>query len=1099
MNHRRATARVPRSLAALLALALPLTAATLLTEPAAATAAETGTADASPGAVGAEKSASETDAFALARSSGKRVEIINRRTEYAETYANPDGTLTQKQFTLPIWTRHESVWRRTDATIAKREDGTIGPTASFGITFSAGGDGPLVSMDRNGNKLALSWPGKLPEPVVEGNTALYKSVLPGVDLKLIAEVDGFAEHLIVNTPEAAADPALKSIKLGVATEGVTLDDDATDQLLAKDADGNVVFSAPKPKMWEEPASTEAPTPTVKSAPAAKAFSGAVLADGTETATKDLQHAPVAADVTGNTLTLTPDPTLLAHADQFPLVIDPRFAGGYKEKWAVVYSATPDADYPNGSGWNSSNPADEPRVGYNGTGDTRSFFAMDTTGLHGSRILNATFAAEETYSWGCDASAAGPTQLWTSTDISTTPTWRNSNSYLGHFLAQKNFAHGHPNCPGVQGEDFKSAALTEFVQDGADGNWDPLVFALIVPDSYLGNVNSFKRFRNNPALEVDYDFTPTVDTAEAFEGSWASGAEGNKKVPCNGVIGHSGLVMNARVTDGDGGQVSGVFKVQDSATKKDVPFKTNYQPVASGKIASVTIRVGELHSGTFTWWAFAVDDEGTKSRETTPCTFKVDQEGPEEPVTVTKADGTAFTFQPARTALRLKLDHPATDLAGFCWSMDAPITLSTTPCAGNNWVPLASGAKQAVIDVTPVAFPESTLRVVAFDKAGNTSPNDGLADTTVLKTSPAEFVYPAGQTPLKKARQDLLGDLDGDGFTDMLAPAADSSLRFYAGDGTGRVDPYKTVGSGGWSGALIAHGGDFANFTSETLPPDGYEDAIVRLGNGQLYLYPGDGRGGLAYATRHESLPVPSDLGDKPWTRFQQIIAPGDIDQRTDTGHKNGSDMVAIECTDDKCTNARLRIYSGRTSDNDGSANQNEPFDVVDFGYTGSSSWKYYTILAIGDQNDDGVKDILARNKADGALYFYAGKIGTDGKYSLQPRTVYGTGGWEPTYRPQITTSGNAQGTVVSKTLNDDGKTINYKQFQPKAGDEQGDLWATTPADPNYTVNYVTSTGTPASTTCPTGCLLFYPGGPTTHKSPLLIGASGWSTSITAIY
>jgi hypothetical protein len=45
-------------------------------------------------------------------------------------------------------------------------------------------------------------------------------------------------------------------------------------------------------------------------------------------------------LTADTLMLTPDPTLLATADQFPLVVDPPFTGGTREKWAVVYSATP---------------------------------------------------------------------------------------------------------------------------------------------------------------------------------------------------------------------------------------------------------------------------------------------------------------------------------------------------------------------------------------------------------------------------------------------------------------------------------------------------------------------------------------------------------------------------------------------------------------------------------------------------------------------------------------------------------------------------------------------------------------------------------------
>ncbi|MFJ3106571.1 hypothetical protein [Streptomyces sp. NPDC086835] len=82
---------------------------------------------------------------------------------------------------------------------------------------------------------------------------------------------------------------------------------------------------------------------------------------------------------------------------------------------------------------------------------------------------------------------------------------------------------------------------------------------------------------------------------------------------------------------------------------------------------------------------------------------------------------------------------------------------------------------------------------------------------------------------------------------------------------------------------------------------------------------------------------------------------------------------------------------------------------------------------------------------------------------------------------------------------DTGETSTFRQFQPTIGETYGDFWATTPADPDYTGSYVDSNGTAASTTCPTGCLMFYPGGPTTHRSPRLVGSGAWSTTITGIF
>lgn len=590
--------------------------------------------------------------------------------------------------------------------------------------------------------------------------------------------------------------------------------------------------------------------------------------------------------------------------------------------------------------------------------------------------------------------------------------------------------------------------------------------------------------------------PEVISAGAFAGNWAPSADGNRPVPCNGLTGNSGLALFAKLRDNDGGTVTAQFVVTTAAGAA-VPVSKG-STVSSGGTATATVLAQNLPTGSYKWKVRARDEEGASSAFTADCAFSVDADAPADPVTVSKEDGTAFIHHQARTKMRLKLKHSATDLGGFCWSLDRPLSVSGTPCAGygNNWVPLAAGVKEATVEVVPTGRPQSTLYVLAFDKAGNHSPTGGGADTTVLKTFAPSWVYPTGQTPLNGARRDLLGDLNGDGFVDLLGPEPDGGLRLYAGNGTGRVQ-MRVIAESGWKGALIAHGGDFVNFVSPTAFPDGYEDALARLSDNKLYLYPGNGSGDFSHANRQELTP-PAGLGPMGWGRLQQIIAPGDMDQRTDAGFRKGNDLVTVECVDDACSGARLRIYSGRTL-SDGSVDQTKPFDFQEPGFTGSSGWKNYAILGIGDRNGDGVKDILARNKVDGKLYLYAGKIGADGRFGLAPRVTYATGGWQPAGRPLIVSQGNAQGTVVNKSIIDDGQVVKYRQFQPEAGDEQGDLWATTPADPELVVNYVTSAGAAATTTCPTGCLLFYPGGPNGLKPPLLVGGSGWATGVTNLF
>ncbi|MEW2291378.1 hypothetical protein ABZ719_01540 [Streptomyces sp. NPDC006743] len=101
----------------------------------AAAAAPAAAEDGSPSA--GSTTASENKAAGLAAKTGQPVEILGRREEDAETFANPDGTTTRRQYSTPVWTRYEGAWKKADATMVQRSDGTVGPASpTFGITFS---------------------------------------------------------------------------------------------------------------------------------------------------------------------------------------------------------------------------------------------------------------------------------------------------------------------------------------------------------------------------------------------------------------------------------------------------------------------------------------------------------------------------------------------------------------------------------------------------------------------------------------------------------------------------------------------------------------------------------------------------------------------------------------------------------------------------------------------------------------------------------------------------------------------------------------------------------------------------------------------------
>jgi hypothetical protein len=164
------------------------------------------------------------------------VEALSDRTEYSQTFANPSGTLTLNEAVAPVRTRRaDGTWVPVDYTLLPRPDGTVRPIAStVDVAFSGGGTGPMVRITRDGDQVALGWPAALPVPTLSGATATYADVLPGVDLQLRAQPLGFSDLLVVKSAEAARNPALRIVRLALATTGVTLRATADGGLTAVD-------------------------------------------------------------------------------------------------------------------------------------------------------------------------------------------------------------------------------------------------------------------------------------------------------------------------------------------------------------------------------------------------------------------------------------------------------------------------------------------------------------------------------------------------------------------------------------------------------------------------------------------------------------------------------------------------------------------------------------------------------------------------------------------------------------------------------------------------------------------------------------------------
>jgi DNA-binding SARP family transcriptional activator len=72
----------------------------------------------------------------------------------------------------------------------------VGASGNAMVSLSDGGACPLARLADGGRRVAVWWPWRPPEPVLSGDTATYRAVLPGVDLRVRATVDGFTGTVV---------------------------------------------------------------------------------------------------------------------------------------------------------------------------------------------------------------------------------------------------------------------------------------------------------------------------------------------------------------------------------------------------------------------------------------------------------------------------------------------------------------------------------------------------------------------------------------------------------------------------------------------------------------------------------------------------------------------------------------------------------------------------------------------------------------------------------------------------------------------------------------------------------------------------------------
>ena len=598
-------------------------------------------------------------ALEQAQESGQQVEVVGQRTESTTTYANPDGfSFTLDQATAPVRVkRSDGSWVAPDATLHRAADGSVAPAAAVvDLRFSGGGSAqPLVSIGRGGRSLALTWPGSLPVPTLDGDSAVYADVLPGVDLRMTATVEGYHEVLVVKTPAAAADPRVKHVRFGMSSDGLTVRSTAGGGLSAAAPDGQDLFTSPPAQVWDsagdaDAADAQGPVASAAALGTAEASDDAAAGAAGPAPGAHVATAPLA--VGDDSLTLVPDADVLATTDTsaFPLFIDPDVSLNSGAPTRTLLRSDGYTSY----GWGNGDDGRGEGDGHCGTwggytcgpGYTqRLYFQFSPAALKGKKVLRATFRITSTWAFQCDARW---TDLERTNNISSSTKWSTRPSELD-LMVDRDFSAGRgsacdPDSPAATIEFADNSAetnenLTPTVANFAAGKFSALTLELRAHDET--DTSAWKRFKNNAVLSVNFVANPALPTSVGIVSGSSPVCHTSSADPQ--IVSDPTPLVSGRPQTASGGESGARLRLRWrvdklSGTTWSTAFTDITRPT-SGFVGDNVVQTASLPTltdgVTYRLKALTLSYEDNQTTflntgYTQPCYFKVDSTAPKEP-------------------------------------------------------------------------------------------------------------------------------------------------------------------------------------------------------------------------------------------------------------------------------------------------------------------------------------------------------------------------------------------------------------------------------------------------------------------------------------
>ncbi|MFI2612513.1 ricin-type beta-trefoil lectin domain protein [Kitasatospora sp. NPDC018619] len=889
-------------------------------------------------------------ALAEAKRTGKDVQVPSLADEFSTTVATPTGRLRQERhLDAQRVKRPDGSWAALDDTLLKRADGTLAPAAaSEDLVISGGGNATLVTMTtKDGKQLAVGspFPGQLPVPTVSGNSALYASVAPDTDLKVTAtRFGGYSTVLILHTPAAAANPAVRSLTFPTTTKGVELSTNEDGSLRAV-SDGKEVFTAPKPQMWSAaapvagsvagatgqaavPAAAKASLTTQASAsqpgPTESLAGGATrqTAGGPSTpegpgAGATVADIPVTTGTDSNgsrSIILSPSPDLLDGPNtSYPIYVDPSWSNDARGKshHAWVQSA-----YPKTGNYDRTGSADRdrPGVGYQGwettKGVERALYEFSLNGYLPDTAINyANLRVWQYTSADFSCTNAYPVSAYRAGAFDGTISW--STHQIFEWLDGKDVpGNGGSNaCASGIPVDFN---VTGAMRNALADTGTPLAFAVRGPEG-TGDKAAFKRFSYDAVLSTEFDHVPLQPTDPQARPSPNSVTRGTGDACGDGTVSSFRWVtdttvnLTSVVSSHNQGQLTEYADIWDDSLPGAPSVSNGWSGfVPNGSRASYTVPRFTLEDGHYYSWAVQGDDGLLRGPATPACHFAVDTTPP------VAAFGT-FTdpdkqFPPSgngqTTNLRLG-DEGAIPFTAYDPNPSGKLA-SGVVCVRYGYDPQLADHKQdcapagSTLNVTeirtrPPHWGTNILYAQVFDDAGNASQTMSYA--FYVPWAPGSVAF---------------GDTTGDANPDILVPDSAGNLITHgrATDPgstdvppTGTAAPVNQVPEAGrtWKDYHVTHRGSMD-------PGKNTDDLFVhREGGAGLHYYYKDednpGRFSLKYK---KVLDRPNCEGgasacagyqqDADWSRTSQITPIGSAkDTRTPNRQvTNATGVFAVE-------------------------------------------------------------------------------------------------------------------------------------------------------------------------------------------------------------